>query len=58
MLNYVTRNLIEIYKERFQNDKSYLDAEGVTLPLFLLLKPRIPKEKSALSLVANGKAPR
>jgi len=23
-MNYVTRNLIEIYKERFKNDKSYL----------------------------------
>ena len=24
-MNYVTRNLIEIYKERFKNNKSYLD---------------------------------
>lgn len=23
-MNYVTRNLIEIYKERFKNDKPYL----------------------------------
>ena len=24
-MNYITKNLIEIYKERFKNDKSYLN---------------------------------